>query len=146
MAYVDSTMFPVATDMSGAYVVIGPGGMRQLHWHTNFNEWQYVINGSVETGVFLGPGEFTSAVLQAGDLGFAPRGSGHYIRNPNNSPVTMVLIFDAGVFTNVDINNFLGAVPPSWAAASLGISTAAAKAFNYSRPTFAPAVRVPKQG
>lgn len=24
------------------------GGMRQLHWHLNFDEWQYVINVSTE--------------------------------------------------------------------------------------------------
>lgn len=25
-----------------------PGGMWQLHWHTNEDEWQYVINGTIQ--------------------------------------------------------------------------------------------------
>lgn len=31
---------------SGVY--LHAGGMRQLHWHLNFDEWQYVINVSVQ--------------------------------------------------------------------------------------------------
>ena len=26
--------------------IAAAGGMRQLHWHLNFDEWQYVINVS----------------------------------------------------------------------------------------------------
>ena len=25
-----------------------PGALRQMHWHTNEDEWQFVINGTVE--------------------------------------------------------------------------------------------------
>ncbi len=44
----DRTMFPVSEHMSGALVRLRPGGMRQLHWHTNLDEWQYVINGTIQ--------------------------------------------------------------------------------------------------
>lgn len=125
--------------MSGALVRIAPGGMRQMHWHLNFNEWQYVVNGSVETGVFLAPGSYVNDVLATGDLGFAPRGSGHYLRNPSpDVAADVVLIFDAGLFTNVDVSNFLGAVPAPLVAASLNIRPAAAAAIDYSRGGFAP--------
>lgn len=30
--------------------IIAAGGMRQLHWHLNFDEWQYVINVSADAG------------------------------------------------------------------------------------------------
>lgn len=53
----------------------------------------------------------------------------------------MVLIFNSGEFTNVDINNFLGVVPPSWVAASLDISIEDARGINYNLPGFAPAQR-----
>ena len=44
----DKTLFPISQDMSGALVRLRPGGMRQLHWHTNLDEWQYVINGTLQ--------------------------------------------------------------------------------------------------
>lgn len=183
--------------------------MRQLHWHLNFDEWQYVINvswaaqpwlfqtvehntwpgstvccvwaasrpvgcsytvlpphttatqalqsaflthqphdlvclapclqGTLEVGVFLAPGESAHGVIGAGDLGFAPQGSGHYLRNIGDEMAYVVLIFNSGEFTNVDINNFLGVFPPSWVAASLDISTREAEEINYNLPGFAPA-------
>lgn len=44
----DETKFAVSEDMSGALVKLVPGGMRQLHWHTNLDEWQFVINGTIK--------------------------------------------------------------------------------------------------
>ena len=34
--------------MSGSLVHFKPGALRQMHWHTNEDEWQFVINGTVE--------------------------------------------------------------------------------------------------
>lgn len=44
----DRETFAISEDMSGALVRLRPGGMRQLHWHTNLDEWQYVINGTIQ--------------------------------------------------------------------------------------------------
>lgn len=136
---VDVTRFPVAAEMSGAIVRVAAGGMRQLHWHLNIDEWQYIINGTFEVGVFTEPGQSASAVLQPGDLGFAPRGSGHYLKNIGQTMGYVVLIFNDGLFTNVDVGNFLGAFPPSWTAASLNVSGDAAAGIDYSLGGFAPA-------
>jgi oxalate decarboxylase len=37
----DSTNFPVSTTIAAALVEVEPGGMRELHWHPNNDEWQY---------------------------------------------------------------------------------------------------------
>ena len=47
----DLTVFPVSADMAGALVRLEPGGMRQLHWHVNLDEWQYVINGTIQVSM-----------------------------------------------------------------------------------------------
>ena len=39
------------------------------------------VQGTIEVGVFLAPGESETAVIGPGDVGFAPQGSGHYLRN-----------------------------------------------------------------
>lgn len=91
--------------------------------------------------MFLSPGESVTGIMQPGDVGFAPRSSGHYLRNVGRDFAHVVLIFNSGHFTNVDLNNFLGVSPPSLVAASLDISTADAKEINYNLPGFAPALK-----
>ena len=47
----DVTGLPISTDMAGALVRLEPGGMRQLHWHVNLDEWQYIINGTIQVSM-----------------------------------------------------------------------------------------------
>jgi oxalate decarboxylase len=35
----DSAVFPAATTIAAAFVEVEPGGMRELHWHPNANEY-----------------------------------------------------------------------------------------------------------
>ena len=44
---VDSSNFKVSTTAM-AMVTVHPGGMRELHWHPNADEWQYYIAGKEE--------------------------------------------------------------------------------------------------
>src|SRR6202049_2446493 len=43
---VDSSKFKVSTTIAAAIVTIHPGGIRELHWHPNADEWQYYISGA----------------------------------------------------------------------------------------------------
>src|SRR5262249_357296 len=42
---VDSSNFPAAANIAMAHVTLKPGGLRELHWHPNADEWQYYIQG-----------------------------------------------------------------------------------------------------
>ncbi len=48
----DSSNFPVATTIAAALVEIEPGGMRELHWRPNADEWQYYLSGQGRMTVF----------------------------------------------------------------------------------------------
>ncbi|MDT8873259.1 cupin domain-containing protein [Komagataeibacter rhaeticus] len=55
---VDSTNFPAASTIAAAIVVVEPGRLRELHWHSNNDEWQYFIRGKARMTVFAsGEGE-----------------------------------------------------------------------------------------
>ena len=41
---VDSSKFKVSTTIAAAIVTVHPGGIRELHWHPNADEWQYYIS------------------------------------------------------------------------------------------------------
>ncbi len=42
---VDSSIFKVSANVAMAMVTLSPGGLRELHWHPNADEWQYYIAG-----------------------------------------------------------------------------------------------------
>src|SRR5579864_7478144 len=42
---IDSSNFKIATTIAAAIVTVKPGGMRELHWHPNADEWQFYISG-----------------------------------------------------------------------------------------------------
>jgi oxalate decarboxylase len=54
---VDSSNFPAASTIAAALVEIEPGGLRELHWHPNADEWQYYISGSGRMTVFASRGK-----------------------------------------------------------------------------------------
>ena len=37
--------FPISTTITGVVLDLEPGALRELHWHPNADEWQYVIDG-----------------------------------------------------------------------------------------------------
>ncbi|MDQ0176545.1 oxalate decarboxylase/phosphoglucose isomerase-like protein (cupin superfamily) [Bacillus chungangensis] len=53
---VDSTNFPVSTAIAAVLVEIEPGGMRELHWHPNNDEWHYYLSGKGQMTAFAANG------------------------------------------------------------------------------------------
>src|SRR5262245_33658884 len=45
---------PISTGLAGVSMRLKPGGLRELHWHSNAAEWGYVVKGRCRTTV-LGP-------------------------------------------------------------------------------------------
>ena len=66
----------------------------------------------MQAGVFNGTGYYEESILHAGDAGFAPRASEHYFKNIGDTECFVVLIFNAGRFTNIDLTTLVGNVPP----------------------------------
>ncbi|DBB11689.1 TPA: hypothetical protein ACH3X3_007070 [Trebouxia sp. C0006] len=131
----DSQYFPASTAMSGSLVHFKPGALRQMHWHVNEDEWQSVINGTVEIQLYNGLGALSGVnTLGPNDLGVAPAGIGHLIKNadPDND-AWMILVFNNGSFTNQEIEDWIGNFPLSYTALSLNTSLDFVQQFNFSR-------------
>ena len=50
---IDAKNFPITT-ISAAIVKLKPGGLRELHWHPNADEWQYYVSGKGRMTMFRG--------------------------------------------------------------------------------------------
>jgi oxalate decarboxylase/phosphoglucose isomerase-like protein (cupin superfamily) len=62
--------------------------------------------------VFTGPGQHEESLLGPGDIGCAPISSGHYIRNPTQETAFLILMYDDGEFSSIDLPWVIGNVPP----------------------------------
>jgi oxalate decarboxylase len=49
---VDSTRFPISTTITGVILDLEPDALRELRWHPNADEWQYVIEGEIGVTMF----------------------------------------------------------------------------------------------
>ncbi len=113
--------FPISTTMAGSFLEIEPGAMREMHWHPNADEWQYYLEGSAEMAVFLAQGQVVMEQFEAGDVGYAPMGSGHYIRNTGSSVLRVLIGFNSGRYEANDLSAWLASNPVDVLATNLGL-------------------------
>jgi oxalate decarboxylase len=116
----DSSNFKAARSIAAALVDINPGGMRELHWHPNADEWQYYIEGQGRMTVFAGSGSARTFDYRAGDVGYIPFGMGHYIENTGPKPLRFLEMFKSGSYADVSLDQWLALTPPSLIEAHMG--------------------------
>jgi oxalate decarboxylase len=103
--------FPISTTITGALMRIRPGGMRELHWHPNADEWQYYIGGRARMSVFGSHGRVRLEEFNAGDVGYVPQGYGHYIENAGSEDLELLIVLNNGTYESISLANWIGANP-----------------------------------
>ncbi|MFA4135709.1 MULTISPECIES: oxalate decarboxylase family bicupin [unclassified Brevibacillus] len=116
---VDSRNFPISKAIAAALVELRPGGMRELHWHPNNDEWQYYISGQARMTVFTGNGNARTFDYQAGDVGYVPFATGHYIQNTGTETVWFLEMFKSDRFVDVSLNQWMALTPHELVASNL---------------------------
>ena len=104
--------FPASRTIAAALVEINPGGMRELHWHPNTDEWQYYIEGQGRMGVFAASGQARTFDFQAGDVGYVPFAMGHYIENTGDTPLRFLEMFKSSYYADVSLKQWMALTPP----------------------------------
>jgi oxalate decarboxylase len=108
----DSSVFPASKNIAAALVEVEPGGMREMHWHPNTDEWQYYIEGQARMGVFAAAGQARTFDFMAGDVGYVPFAMGHYIENTGNTRLRFLEIFKSSYYADVSLNQWMALTPP----------------------------------
>jgi oxalate decarboxylase len=117
----DSRNFSVSKTIAGARVEVEPGGIRELHWHPNADEWQYWLEGQGRMTVFASGGKARTFDFQAGDVGVAPRAMGHYIENTGDEPLVFLALFRSDHYADVSLAQWMGVLPPELVKAHLNL-------------------------
>jgi oxalate decarboxylase len=103
---------------------IDPGGLREVHWHPNAGELNYVLSGQAAIGVFDPEGTGESFEIAPGSVTFIPLGYAHYIRNTGVDPVHLVLAFTHEAPETLDLSEALPPIPTQFLAETMGVSPA----------------------
>lgn len=131
---VDSSNFPAATTIAAALVEIAPGGLREMHWHPNIDEWQYYISGHARMTVFASGGKARTFNYQAGDVGYVPFAMGHYVENTGDETVRFLEMFRSSYFADISLNQWMALTPPELVQAHLNLDQQTMAALRKDKP------------
>ncbi len=135
----DTSVFPVSTTIAAALVEVEPGGMRELHWHPNTDEWNYFIEGQARMGVFAASGQARTFDMRAGDVGYVPFAMGHYIENTGTTTLRFLEMFKSSYFADVSLTQWLALTPPELVAAHLKMDPRVIESFRKQKVPVVPA-------
>ncbi len=107
---VDRKNFP-ATDIAAAIVTLKPGGLRELHWHPNADEWQYYVKGKGRMTVFAAGGLARTMDFQGGDVGYIDISMPHYIENTGDEDLVFVEVFPTPFYEDISLAEWLSHTP-----------------------------------
>src|SRR4051812_3314953 len=131
---VDSSNFPAASTIAAALVEVDPGGLREMHWHPNTDEWQYYISGQGRMTVFGSSGKARTFDYQAGDVGYVPFAMGHYVENTGDEPLRFLELFRSDRFADVSLNQWMALTPPELVQAHLNLDDETLASLSRDKP------------
>jgi oxalate decarboxylase len=134
----DSSNFKASVTIAAALVTVHPGGLREMHWHPNADEWQYYIAGQATMTVFnTGPKAVTQN-FKPGDIGYVKKSLGHYVRNTGTTDLTFLEIFRSDRFEDVSLSDWLAHTPHALVAQHLNMDPAVIARFPSNKPEIMP--------
>jgi oxalate decarboxylase len=124
---VDASTFKVS-EIAMAMVTLHPGGLRELHWHPNADEWQYYISGKGRMTVVATGNRARTVDFQAGDVGYVQKTLLHYVENTGDSDLIFLEMFKSTFYQDLSLSEWLSHTPPELLMAHLNIDKPTADA------------------
>jgi oxalate decarboxylase len=134
---VDSSNFKISTTAM-AMVTVHPGGLRELHWHPNADEWQYFISGKGRMTVVATGNKARTMDFQEGDVGYVQKSLLHYVENTGDTDLVFLEMFKADRFRDFSFSEWLSHTPPELVMAHLDIEKAILDAIPREGPVIMP--------
>ena len=130
----DSSNFHVSKTIAAALVEVEPGGVRELHWHPNADEWQYYLGGQGRMTVFASAGKARTFDYQAGDVGYVPFAMGHYVENTGNETLRFLEMFRSDRFADISLSQWMALSPPELVQAHLNLDRETVAGLSKDKP------------
>ncbi len=134
---IDSKNFPVTTT-AAAMVTLKPGGLRELHWHPNADEWQFFYEGQGRMTVFATGGRARTMDFQTGDVGYIQKTLPHYVENTGTTDLKFLEMFKTPIYQDLALSEWLTHTPPELVLAHLHMDKATLDAIPKNKPLIMP--------
>jgi oxalate decarboxylase len=135
---VDGGNFKASPQIAAAHVILHPGGLREMHWHPNADEWQYFVKGKGRMTVFAAAGRARTMDFEQGDVGYVQQTFPHYIENTGDTDLVFLELFKDSRYQDVSLANWLTHVPAQLVIDHLKISQATLDHFPHEETVVMP--------
>ncbi|MBO0733085.1 MAG: cupin domain-containing protein [Methylocapsa sp.] len=125
----DGSQFPVSMTMTGVVLEMEAGALRELHWHPNAAEWQYILSGRFSVTLFGSGGRWRQETLSKGDVGYIPQGFGHSIENAGGEKARILIVFNSGHYQTINLSQWIAGNPVEVLAANFSVEPSVFKKF-----------------
>lgn len=115
--------FKISTTIAGVNMRLGPGGVRELHWHQQA-EWAIMTYGNCRVTILDQNGRPAVADVKEGDLWYFPAGLPHSLQGLDPDGAEFVLAFDNGEsseFNTLLVSDWIAHTPPEVLAKNFGV-------------------------
>lgn len=119
---VSAKEFPIQDSLTALRMNLEPGAMRELHWHPNADEWQYVMSGQGNVSIFGSHGRVKTMPYSKGMVAFIKQGYGHYIENTGTETLKLIVLFNSSKYQELSLNHWLNSNPTQLVADHFGFS------------------------
>ncbi|HEY9211327.1 MAG TPA: cupin domain-containing protein [Ancylobacter sp.] len=126
---ITATEFPAAKEVSGVNMRLGPGGIREMHWHLA-GEWALMTNGRCRVTMLDQQGRAYVNDVGAGDLWFFPAGCPHSLQGLGSEGCEFLLVFDDAYqseYNTLLLTDWMAHTPPEVLAQNFGVPVEAFK-------------------
>jgi oxalate decarboxylase len=107
---IDRKVWP-ATNIAAAIVTLKPGGLREMHWHPNEDEWQYYVSGKARMTVFAAGARARTMDFEEGDVGYIDKSAPHYIENTGDTDLVFIEVFPTPFYEDISLAEWLAHTP-----------------------------------
>jgi oxalate decarboxylase len=135
---IDSSTFKISAAIAAAIVTVKPGGVRELHWHPNADEWQYYFGGKGRMTVFATGGRARTMDFETGDVGYVQKTLPHYIENTGTADLKFLEMFKSSFYQDLALSEWLAHTPPQLVAAHLHLDKATLDGLPREKPLIMP--------
>lgn len=85
--------------------------MREMHWHTSSDEWDYFLEGSGRATIYRVPDAGRAFDFTAGDVGYIPKAGAYYVENTGTEDLVFLEVLQAPKFTDISVAQWLALTP-----------------------------------
>ena len=137
---VDSSKFKVSTTVAAAIVTVKPGGIREMHWHPNADEWTYWVKGEGRMSCFSAANRSRTMDFHAGDVGYVPSNQGHYVENTGTEDLIFIECFKSDFYADMSLAEWTTHTPKALVMSHLKIDSQTYDAITKEKNVTMPAV------